>query len=233
MKNNQLEEDLMLQYSFRILIKSKDLKGFQIKRELTEKIPFWEFYYNEKSYENPLYAFINHSFQRHFKFIGNNKAFLADYREREGSLEITFIIILICGYGGIRETVDYFCEDLETFFALYNNFDVSINYEEKKSKQKRKNSLPNTDVIKFEGQLKTLKILLSFSIFLSIVLGMYALSLNEKIIDSNEVSKIIDKKNIDSDEISKMIDEKIKLNNSEIKLDYLFQSEIRENSRPR
>lgn len=218
MKKEYLEENSIIEYEFKILIKSSDLKGYQIKSRILQYFSR-KFYYPEKdldNYKNSVHEIVNFLFQRHFKFLGNNKAYLTNYREREGSLEITFAIILICGYGGIRETVDYFSEDLQSLFGLGNDFDISVNYKEKKSKR-AKSSIKGNQIIQLEQQLKTLKIMLAFSFFLSIVLGMYALSLNEKITDLNTISK--------------MIEEKIKSNNSEMKLDYLFRKEIKEESK--
>ena len=80
--------------------------------------------------------FVNQIFIKHFKFMGNGKAYLSDYREKEGSLIITFTVVVVgtfLNYGGIRETIDYFVDDLEQVceMAMGDKYDTNVSHKEK------------------------------------------------------------------------------------------------------
>lgn len=213
------EQENILKYHFTILIKKEGLKANEIKSDLIKNRFLYEPFDKLSFSENLIYDFINNTFKRHFSFLGNSKAYLSNYKEREGSLEISFIIIIICGYGGIRETMDYFYEDLDFFFNSDSQFDVSINYEDKSSKLSQKKSKDNNSfILSLEKQIRTLKILVFILMFFILVFGMYMLTLNDKIIDNDDIENIIDKK--------------LEHNNLKSKIDYLYINEVLKNNQP-
>lgn len=221
MKKNYTEDfnsdEEVLRYQYKILIKKNDLKASQIKLEFLRK-RFSNDYYNDERLENPIYNYISYSFNRHFKFLGNSRAYLSNYREREGSLEISFVILILCGYGGIRETMDYFNEDLEDFFRSDSDLDISIDYEDKSPKSnKRFSKSYKTSLLQLEKQIRKIKRLVYFLMFLILIMGTFLLVGNDKALQD--------------DVIEKMIDKKIEENNSKQKLDYIFKSEVSKNNK--
>ena len=84
-------------------------------------------------YGNSSYIFLNYVFNKHFKFLGNCKCYLSNYEEYDGSLIISFTIVImgaITNYGSIRETIDYFVNDLESVYndVLGNDFTINSNH---------------------------------------------------------------------------------------------------------
>lgn len=221
MKKNYSEdfngEEKILKYKYKILIKKDGLKANQIKSELVKSRFFPP--YEDRRLENPIYNFINYSFEKHFSFLGNSKAYLSNYKEREGSLEISFIILIICNYGGIRETMDYFSEDLENFFNSDNQFDISITYEDSSKSITKTPKMNNSNILVLEKKIQNLKRFMFLLLFFIILIGTYMLNLSDKITDKNGIEKIIDKKLDD--------------NNLKIKIDYLYTNEVSKNNQSR
>jgi len=113
---------LTFKYSFSI---EKEDCGFnRIRKDLIKSLVENEKYYvyrkNENIYEdNVIYSVINDLFQRRFSFAGNINAYLTNYSEKKGSLVISFSVLVvgaITNYGAIRETIEYFAEDIEKLF---------------------------------------------------------------------------------------------------------------------
>lgn len=210
-------EETVYRYDFKIIVKESDLKASEIKSKLV-KIRFHRYNSERDEFDNPIYNFINYSFNRHFKFLGDSKAYLSNYEEKEGSLEITFIVLLITSYGGIRETIDYFTDDLETFFRSSNGLAGHVKYEKKTpQKFKKLSKIYNRDIDELKRNISGLRKLCALLFFILIASCMYMISLNDKIIDSGKILEIVN--------------ERIEKNNSEMKLDYIFKSQSEQNKK--
>lgn len=75
---------------------------------------------------NRIQLAVKEIFRRRFLSSENINAYLVDYSEEQGSLVISFTILVfgaLSNYGSIRETIDYFADDLEKLFdnSLNNN----------------------------------------------------------------------------------------------------------------
>jgi len=120
-----ITKPLTFKYTFRI---DKEKYEFnQIRRDLSRSLAehsenyrrFREFQKEEYS-QGVTYFVLNDLFQRRFVFAGNTNAYLTDYSENKGSLIISFTILIVgavTNYGSIRETIDYFAEDVERLFS--------------------------------------------------------------------------------------------------------------------
>lgn len=120
-----ITKPLTFKYTFRI---DKDKYEFyQIRHDLSHALVehlenygrFREFQ-KEEYYQGATYFVLNDLFQRRFIFAGNTNAYLTDYSENRGSLIISFTVLIvgaITNYGSIRETIDYFAEDIERLFS--------------------------------------------------------------------------------------------------------------------
>ncbi|WP_313266357.1 hypothetical protein [Sphingobacterium sp.] len=65
---------------------------------------------------NNTYNFLNWSLARKMSYSGQYRAYIVNYIEQEGSLIISFSIIvigLINNYGSLRSAIDYFLSDIE------------------------------------------------------------------------------------------------------------------------
>lgn len=128
----QIAKPLTFKYTIRI--SKADIDYYQIKRELSRSFSnYFNNYYRPKDIEeytttNIPYIVLNDLFQKRFALAGDMNAYLTDYSENNGSLIISFTILIvgtITNYGSIRETIDYFAEDIEKLFsnALNNRYD--------------------------------------------------------------------------------------------------------------
>lgn len=115
------------EFAVRIEHIQNEQNSYQIKMELSSMIrKRYEYLYYKDFDEEFRDGFmrmrlIQQAFQKHFKFMGDKKAYFTDYREIEGSLIITFSVVIVgafANYGSIRETIDYFADDIQ---ALYND----------------------------------------------------------------------------------------------------------------
>lgn len=116
-----------LTFKYNIRIGRENTDFYQIKRELSRSlVDYSENYRRYKNFDkdeyfhNATYFVVNDLFQKRFLFSGNTNAYLTDYSENRGSLLISFTVLVvgaIANYGSIRETIDYFAEDIERLFA--------------------------------------------------------------------------------------------------------------------
>lgn len=115
------------EFTVRIEHNQKEQNSYEIKRELSSMIRRRYEYLYHKDFDQELrdsfmrMRLVQQAFQKHFKFLGDKKAYFTDYREIEGSLIITFSVVIVgafANYGSIRETIDYFADDIQ---ALYND----------------------------------------------------------------------------------------------------------------
>lgn len=123
--DNYITRPLTFKYTFRI--DKEDYDYYQIKRDLSRSLVDYSENYRryrnfekDEYYNNATYFVVNDFFQRRFIFAGNTNAYLTDYSENRGSLIISFTVLVvgtITNYGSIRETIDYFAEDLERLFS--------------------------------------------------------------------------------------------------------------------
>jgi hypothetical protein len=123
---------LTFKYSFRIdNIDKEKYDYFEIRRDLSRTLVdhsgiYRQFknYDKDDYYHNEIFYILNDLFQSRFLFSGNTKAYLTDYSETSGSLIISFTVLIvgtITNYGSIRETIDYFAEDIERVFSTSLN----------------------------------------------------------------------------------------------------------------
>lgn len=123
--NIYITKPLTFKYTFRI--DNDKYEFYQIRRDLSRALVEYSENYRrfrefqkEEYYQVATYFVLNDLFQRRFTFAGNTKAYLTDYSENRGSLIISFTILIvgaITNYGSIRETIDYFAEDIERLFS--------------------------------------------------------------------------------------------------------------------
>lgn len=119
-----------IECNFTILIEhnKKEYDFYQIRDLLTQRIANSYQYrhllskIDEKNAINLMrMKFIQQAFRKHFSFLTNKKAYFTEYKEIEGSLIITFSVVIVgvfANYGSIRETIDYFADDMQ---AMYND----------------------------------------------------------------------------------------------------------------
>jgi hypothetical protein len=110
-EHNKKEYDF---YQIRDLLTQRIANNYQY-RHLLSKI-------NEENARNLIrMKFTQQAFRKHFSFLTNKKAYFTEYKEIEGSLIITFSVVVVgvfANYGSIRETIDY----LYPFKKLMHHF---------------------------------------------------------------------------------------------------------------
>ena len=119
-----ISKPLTFKYTFTIGNSNEEFGFGQIREELRYSLMKREKEYDNLHYEyekndNVIYSVINDRLQKHFSFAGNTKAYLTDYSENRGSLLISFSVLIfgaITNYGSIRDSIDYFAEDIERLF---------------------------------------------------------------------------------------------------------------------
>ncbi|WP_133054018.1 hypothetical protein, partial [Niastella yeongjuensis] len=177
---------LTFKCTFRIEKENTDY--YQLKSDLSRSlVRFFEisgrFRDSDNSYQNVVYGVINDIFQRRFMLTGNTQAYLTDYSERSGSLLITFSILVvgaISNYGSIRETIDYFSEDIERVFVISlnswnNGYTITSDIQEQNNQAAivESQQISSTDTITYNSLLSKIKvdrILIGVVFFLLLVL---------------------------------------------------------------
>ncbi|MEM6817128.1 MAG: hypothetical protein AAF600_22500 [Bacteroidota bacterium] len=206
----------------------------RIKRQMFRHLNQYIGFPNRKYIEDEFNAidapqrFINTAFTKHFKFSGNGKAYLSDYHEKEGSLIIAFTVVIIgtaLNYGGIRETIDYFADDLEKVceMAMGSKYDVNVKHNEKKKVFSTGNSnygsqlnpsngnLGNSDFQSLLKKVTVNRIMIGGTIFLILLL----FSIN--ILQQPEFNKSDNKQDIE-----KLVEEKIQNLQRDQKIDEII-----------
>jgi hypothetical protein len=126
---------------------------------------------------------IFNQFKLRFESLNDYNAYLADYQESSGSFLANFTILVFgafTNYGSIRETLDYFIEDLSKLFNfLLSNetprYRVSTQVKEKSNK----NNMPlaRNRIAKDDDALQKLSIKTNVSISLSVLTAFILLLL--------------------------------------------------------
>lgn len=204
--DNNLEQ---LIFQIEIHINHKEETFFEIKRSLDKKIGQFinQNRFNEE-YPYNYYLFISHSFKKHMSFLGQSRAYIADYREEKGSLVVLFNIIIIgtiVNYGSLRTGIDFFINDLEdiTSFALNDNtmnrnsYDVTTNVREESRDSILMNKIQVSKESPFVNKKQFIKSFILLAIVLTLTcLGTYAyfqteLQKNKIDIKLEDIRKII------------------------------------------
>lgn len=144
--------------------------------------------------QNMVYLILKSSFDKHFMFSGNNRAYLTNYSEQEGSLIINFSILIlttVLNYGGIRESIDYYVKDLKFLFgsAERNGVVTDITYREI---NKHYNETPETPPIllqEIEKIKKSIAINRALSIIILVIISSSTLYLMEKLDENTGLNK--------------------------------------------
>lgn len=192
-EDSYLEEQLILEFDFTVKIKSDEKNDFFYIKEKINRINYRYFTTRQKSYKqevefsNVPYLLVKQSFDKHFRFLGEGKAYLTNYNEKEGSFIQDFTILILqsaLAYGGIRETIDYFADDLKFLFSnnLSGDFKTKVNYEEKrKIKRRNKNNERIISLLQqTERKVFMNRILIGFTLFFVISGITYILTNNDK-----------------------------------------------------
>lgn len=151
-------------------------RAYRIKRDMSEYL--FNYYgrpfrnkniMKEEDFRlNAPQRFINQIFIKHFKFMGDCKAYISDYQEKEGSLIISFTVVIVgsfLNYGGIRETINFFVDDLEQVceMAMGDKYEIDVDHNEKTKVFSSQTSSVNIQSIQQNDQNKTsAKILSTF-----------------------------------------------------------------------
>ena len=166
-----ISKPLTFKYSFRIDKENYDF--FQIKRDLSRSLVDYSENYRrfrnldkEEYFNNATYFVLNDLFQKRFLFGGNTYAYLTDYSENKGSLIVSFTVLVvgtITNYGSIRETIDYFAEDIERLFAnSLNNrnegYTVTSSIQEQNNQQIPSQQIRTTDTAQYNDLLSKIKV---------------------------------------------------------------------------
>ncbi|MGB0177777.1 MAG: hypothetical protein ACPF9D_11470 [Owenweeksia sp.] len=144
------DQPLLLEFPFTVEVRGeKNASSGSIKKDL-------HFYFLERRFLNPRFSekdlesgntiqqVINDRLDRHFRFMGNSKAYLANYREKEGSLILSFAVVVYLffkDYDSVRNGIDRFSDDLEDLLNPKSNSTLrtKVSYKKKKiSKGKHK-----------------------------------------------------------------------------------------------
>lgn len=222
-----ITKPLTFKYTFRI--DKENYEFYQIRRDLSRSLVehsenyrrFREFQ-KEEYYQSATYFVLNDLFQKRFIFAGNTNAYLTDYSENRGSLVISFTVLIvgaITNYGSIRETIDYFAEDVERLFtnSLDNwttGYSVTSNIQEQNNHNNFSQGQPRQlDTNQYNSLLAKIKVdrvligLVFFVLILSLLQNYLASSDNTKQSDIDETRV----KNIIRDEIrNQKIDDLLK-----------------------
>lgn len=182
----KVQEKLILsEFNFIVHIKSKENNDFYFIKDKICKSYSRYFNLSHDSYKQNIefsnipFIIINESFDKHFRFLGDGKAYLSNYSEKEGSFVMEFTVLILksaIAYGGIRETIDYFADDLKNLFSnfLPIGFDTKVNFNEKIRIKKIKNKKTiNNYFQKTQKQILLNRILIGFIFFLIIIEAIY------------------------------------------------------------
>ncbi len=229
--NNQndisISKPLRFRYTFRI--DKENYEFYQIRRDLSRSLVDYSDSYRryrdfqkEEYYQGATYFVLNDLFQRRFIFAGNTNAYLTNYSENKGSLIISFTVLIvgaISNYGSIRETIDYFAEDIERIFSnALNNRNEGYIVTSSIQDQNNQNLLliqqsKQLDINQYNSLLSKIKV---DRVLIGIVFFVLILSLLQNYLTTSEYTKQteIDEtkvKNIIRDEIrNQKIDEHLR-----------------------
>jgi hypothetical protein len=223
-KNIYIPRPLMFKYTFHIDDIDKEKNNFyEIKRALNFSLVAYNeryrrIYKQEKGeYINVLFDILNNLFQNRFLLSGGTKAYLTNYSETSGSLIISFTILIIgtvTNYGSIRETIDYFAEDIEELFDFslnnpINNPNGSYKITSNIQEQNNENSITKVESKLLEtsqynsllAKIKVDRVLIGFVFFVLL------LSLLQNYLAASDTSKQGD---IDETKLKNIIHEEIR-----------------------
>ncbi len=170
---------------------------------------------------NVIYELLKSHSKRHFLFSGVKEVYIANYEERQGTLELLFTLIIftVANYGSIRESIDYFSNDLEYIFnTIYpNNSRVFHNYQFEDSDDNQQNQFKSIlnelreRVFRIERNNRFTQIFIGALgfIFLLTVSFYFSIRNDSPVIDKFEFNKLIE------DSINNKIRDK--------KIDYLLE----------
>jgi hypothetical protein len=191
-----------LSFKYNIRIDKVDYDFYQIRKDLSRSLVDYSENYSrfrdfqkDEYYFNAIYFFVNDFFQRRFIFSGNTNAYLTDYSENKGSLIISFTVLVvgtITNYGSIRETIDYFAEDIERLFSnSLNNrnggYSVTSNIQEQNNQnQYAQIQSRQLDSNQYNSLITKIKV---NRILIGIVFFVLALSLLQNYLATSDTSK--------------------------------------------
>ena len=170
---------------------------------------------------NIIYSAIYDRFQRQFSFLGNTRAYLANYSEESGSFVISFTVLVIgavATYGSIRTGLDYFAEDIKKLLYvslkhLDNNEEYTViadvkdfNDEQTLLSQHTRTSDTNPDNILFSKIRQTAIIIGMISIILLIVAITLFFSSNKNIEKQDRINELIIRKIVEDEVRNQRID---------------------------
>lgn len=227
---NYIMKPLTFKYTFRIDKENYDL--YQIRRDLSRSlVDYFENYrryrdfQEDEYYHNATYFVVNDLFQRRFIFAGNTNAYLTDYSENRGSLLISFTVLVvgaITNYGSIRETIDYFADDIERLFSnSLNNrndgYSVTSNIQEQNNQNLYTQAQTRQlDTNQYNSLLAKIKV---DRIFIGIVFFVLLLSLLQNYLATFDTSKPND---IDETKVRSIVRDEIRNQ----KIDELLKTKI-------
>lgn len=198
-KEHYPNEQIIFEFDFRITIKSSEKDDFYYIKNKVSQIHYSFYFKNsdslliESEFSNIPYLILKSQFDKHFRFLGG-KAYLSNYVEEQGSFVMQFTILIVqsaLAYGGIRETIDYFVDDLEMFFkgSLSNDFKTKVTYKEKRKVRKRdRGTFQELDstIRNIERNLFINRIIIGVTLFFLIIGITYILNIYN---DDNFVTK--------------------------------------------
>jgi hypothetical protein len=225
-----ITKPLTFKYTFRI--DKEKYEFYQIRRDLSRSLVehsenyrrFREFQ-KEEYYQGATYFVLNDLFQKRFLFSGNTNAYLTDYSENKGSLIITFTILIVgavTNYGSIRETIDYFAEDVERLFSnsldsWTTGYTVTSSIQEQNNHNFYSQTQPRlVDTNQYNSLLAKIKVdriligIVFFVLILSLLQNYLATSDNTKQTDTDETRlKTIIRDEIRNQKIDELLKAKI------------------------
>jgi hypothetical protein len=211
MEKGNIVYDQPLKFRCKFEINNYDKKFYRIKEDLDSALheilrndPRSGFE-NANERINSTYNFTIKIFKRYFE---NKNAYITDYEEVEGSFILTFTILIfgaISNYGSIRETIDYFVNDLEhAFSSNLRRFDADYkvrtmvhDQNDHRLEHTQRLPEPNADVLKqLSKNILINRILIGVTLFLILLLFTieYARQGGESgnnITDDSEIKQLI------------------------------------------
>ena len=213
------EVAIVLKYTIRL--SGNQSNFFKIRRDLINGLLERFNYANSQEVEGSAYAlsvtyrFILDNFRTRFKLPGLSQAYLSNYFEREGSYIIGFtavIITLITNYGSIRETADYFAEDIEKLFSIALDsqnvtYEIKANIQQDEITNINQVTLPTNSGAEEKSTLNKKLIGAYFLSFLSLFISLLFASQNF-LKQDDEKSKSSDA--LDEYKVLKLISEEVR-----------------------
>lgn len=227
---NYITKPLTFKYTFHIDKENYDF--YQIRRDLSRSLVNYSENYRryrdfqkDEYYHNATYFVVNDLFQRRFIFAGNTNAYLTDYSENRGSLIISFTVLVvgtITNYGSIRETIDYFAEDIERLFSnslnnINDGYSVTSNIQEQNNQNLYTQAQTRQlDTNQYNSLLAKIKV---DRILIGIVFFVLVLSLLQNYLVTSDTSKPYD---IDETKVKSIVLDEIRNQ----KIDELLKTKI-------